>query len=94
MTEILLNDIERLNYRAAMKWLLSMHPRDLYDFLAETGADPWGKPNSSTRDGLLDYAIDHIDKNGAVVFLDWFELTGGSKFEVFLEFNQQLGGDQ
>jgi len=76
MTKILLNDLARLDYRAAAKWLLSMNSGDLYEFLADTGADPYGKPNSSTRDGLLDYAFVHIDDVGPYVLLDWIEQTG------------------
>jgi len=76
MTNILLNDIERLNYRAATKWILCMKPIDLYDFLADTGADPWGKPGADTRAGLYGYALAHVDNVGPCVLLDWIEQTG------------------
>ena len=33
MNQILLNDVARLDYRAAAKWLLSLHFNDLYDFV-------------------------------------------------------------
>ena len=75
MTEILLNDIERLNYRAASKWILSMPEIDLYDFLADTGADPWGKPGGDTRAGLIEFAFLHIDHVGPCVLLDWINNT-------------------
>ena len=76
MTEILLNDIERLNYRAAAKWIFCLETIDLYDFLADTGADPWGKPGADTRAGLIEFALLHIDDVGPCVLLDWIEQTG------------------
>lgn len=76
MTEILLNDIEKSNYRLAAKWLVAMTPIDLYDFLADTGADPWGKPGANTRGGLFALALAHIDNVGPCVLLDWIEQTG------------------
>jgi hypothetical protein len=76
MTEILLHDIERLNYRAASKWIFSLEAIDLYDFLADTGADPWGKPGADTRAGLIEFAFLHIDHVGPCVLLDWIEKTG------------------
>jgi hypothetical protein len=75
LTDTFLDSLARLNYKTAAKYLLVMHPHDLYDFMAETGADPWGKPNARTHDGLIDYAFEHIDKNGPGVLLDWVELT-------------------
>jgi hypothetical protein len=79
MNEILLHDIERLNYRAAAKWILCMEAIDLYDFLADTGADPWGKPGADTHAGLIDFAFLHIDDVGPCVLLDWIEQTGGDQ---------------
>ena len=79
MTEILLNDIERQNNRLAAKWLVAMTPIDLYDFLADTGADPFGKPGADTRGGLFRYALEHIDMFGPCVLLDWIEQTGGQQ---------------
>ena len=76
MTNILLNDIERLNYRAAQNWLVTMNRLDLYDFLADTGADPWDKPGADTRAGLYGYALAHVDDVGPCVLLDWIEQTG------------------
>ena len=77
MTEILLNDIEQLNYRKAQNWLAVITKTDLYDFLADTGADPWGKPGADTRAGLYGYALDHVDNVGPCILLDWIEQTGG-----------------
>lgn len=77
MTKNLLDDLSRLDYKAAAKWILSFQYNDLYDFLADTGADPWGKPGADTRDGLLDYAFAHIDNVGPFVLLDWIDQTGG-----------------
>lgn len=79
MTEILLADIERLNYRAAQNWLVTMTRIDLYDFLSDTGADPWGKPGADTRAGLYGYALAHVDDVGPCVLLDWIEQTGGEQ---------------
>ena len=79
MNQILLNDMARLDYRAAAKWILSLGQNDLYDFLADTGADPWGKPGADTRDGLLDYVFAHIDDVGPYVLLNWIEQTGGDQ---------------
>lgn len=76
MTEILLTDMEKTNYRLAAKWLVAMTPIDLYDFLADTGADPWGKPGADTRGGLFGFALAHIDNVGPCVLLDWIEQTG------------------
>jgi hypothetical protein len=81
MTEILLNDIERLNYRKAQNWLVAMNKIDLYDFLADTGADPWGKPGADTRGGLFQYALEHVDLVGPCILLDWIEQTGAFTHE-------------
>jgi len=80
MTEILLNDLKRLNerlyYRAAQNWLVTMTRIDLYDFLADTGADPFDKPGADTRAGLYGYALAHVDDVGPYGLLDWIEQTG------------------
>ena len=77
MTEILLNDIEKMNYRKAQNWLIAMTKIDLYDFLADTGADPHGKPGADTRGGLFQYALEHVDNVGPCILLDWIEQTVG-----------------
>ena len=76
MKEILLHDIEQQNYRKAQNWLVALTRIDLYDFLADTGADPWGKPGADTRAGLIEFAFLHIDHVGPCVLLDWIEQTG------------------
>ena len=76
MTEILLNDIEQQNYRKAQNWLVAMTKIDLYDFLADTGADPYGKPGADTRAGLYGFALAHVDHVGPCVLLDWINNTG------------------
>lgn len=63
--------ILRLNYKTALKTLFSMPEIDLYDFLADTGADPWGQPGEDTREGLIDFAIAHIDKNGPEILMNY-----------------------
>lgn len=47
-----------------------MNYADLYDFLAETGADPYHEPDQS-RENYVMLALAHIEKNGPCIFLDW-----------------------
>lgn len=47
-----------------------MHYLDLYDFLAETGADPYDEPDQSRENYIL-LALDHVRKNGPGIYLNW-----------------------
>ncbi|CAB4126271.1 hypothetical protein UFOVP70_15 [uncultured Caudovirales phage] len=75
LTDTFLSELTRLNYAGAAKWLFSMGQIDLYDFLADTGADPWGQPGADTRAGLIGFAFAHIQKNGPCILLDWIDET-------------------
>lgn len=67
---VFLQNLERLNFRAATRSILCMHYLDLYDFLAETGADPYHEPDQSRENYIL-LALDHVLKNGPGVYLNW-----------------------
>lgn len=67
-----LDMLEKLNFKAAIKELLCMHPRDVYDFLCDRGADPYDKVGALTSDGLFYYALAHIRVFGPCVLLDYF----------------------
>jgi hypothetical protein len=67
---LFLQNLARLNFKAAYKTICCMNYADLYDFLAETGADPYHEPDQS-RENYVMLALAHIEKNGPCIFLDW-----------------------
>jgi len=67
---VFLQNLERLNFKAAAKSIVCMNYIDLYDFLSDTGADPYHDPDQSWEN-YVDLALTHIEKNGPCIFLDW-----------------------
>jgi len=54
--------------------IFTMHPNDIYDFLADNGADPW-KPTALSHDYLIDCLVIFCAESteNAYLLLEWFE---------------------
>lgn len=71
MTDNFLIMLGNLDFKLATKHLLCMHPKDIYDFLCDVGADPFDKVGFMTHDGIFHYAMSHIRHFGPYALLDW-----------------------
>lgn len=63
------------DHAAALDFIQSAKCIDLYDFLADSGCEPYGNPESDSREGLIKLCILHVIKNGPGILLEWFENT-------------------
>lgn len=60
--------------KTLLKIIYSMHPMDIYDFLADNDADPW-MPTALTHDYLIDCLVMFCAENveNSYLLMEWFE---------------------
>lgn len=60
--------------KSTIQIVISMHPNDIYDFLADNGADPW-KPEILSHDYLIQKLFEFINENAENhdLLIKWFE---------------------
>jgi hypothetical protein len=63
----------RQECKEAYKMICITHPYDLYDFMADNYAEPDLPLSMLTHNDLIELCMDYVFKNGAELFMQYFE---------------------